>query len=145
LAGSALPAAFGVAPATAQPAANQPEGPPQGARGHADLATLFTAFDAWRTPPAVDGVVDYSPAAVDRRRAELRGFQAQLPDFAVARWDRHQQVDYLAVRAQMDLEDFNLNILKPWARDPGMYVDELQRLAYTDLPLKADALARFRA
>ncbi|NIJ66207.1 hypothetical protein FHR20_003180 [Sphingomonas leidyi] len=145
LAGSATPAAFGVAPATAQPAANQPDGPPQGARGHADLVTLFTAFDAWRTPPAVDGVVDYSPAAVDRRRAELRGFQAQLPDFAVARWDRHQQVDYLAVRAQMDLEDFNLNILKPWARDPGMYVDELQRLAYADLPPKGEARARFRA
>ena len=30
------------------------------------------------------------------------------------------QVDYLAVRAQMDLADFTLNVTRPWARDPGM-------------------------
>ena len=144
LAGSATAATFGPAPASAQ-TAPRPEAPPSGTRGYADLVTLFTAFDSWRKPPAVDGVVDFSPATVEKRRAALRDFQAKLPDFAVASWDRHQQVDYLAVRAQMDLQDFNLNILKPWARDPGMYVDELQSLAYTDLPLKGAALATFRA
>jgi hypothetical protein len=145
LAGSAMPAGFGIAPAIAQQTAPEPDGPPRGRGSHADLVALFTAFDAWSKPRAVNGVVDYSPAAVEKRRAELREFQAQLPDFAVASWDRHQQVDYLAVRAQMDLQDFSLNILKPWARDPGMYVDELQRLAYTDLPLKGEALANFQA
>ena len=144
LAGSATPAAFGPAPASAQ-TAPRPDAPPSGTHGYADLVALFATFDAWRKPPAVDGVVDFSPATVEKRRAALREFQAKLPDFAVASWDRHQQVDYLAVRAQMDLQDFNLNILKPWARDPGMYVDELQSLAYTDLPLKGAALATFRA
>ena len=144
LAGSATAATFGPAPASAQ-TAPRPEAPPSGTRGYADLVTLFTAFDSWRKPPAVDGVVDFSPATVEKRRAELRDFQAKLSDFAVASWDRHRQIDYLAVRAQMDLQDFNLNILKPWARDPGMYVDELQELAYTDLPLKGAALADFRA
>lgn len=119
--------------------------PPDGKGSYDQLTALFTAFDAWKTPRMIDGVVDYSPAAVDKRRSELRAFQARLPDFGVARWNRHQQVDYLAVRAQMDLQDFTLNVTKPWARDPGMYVDELQRLAYTDLPLKGDALAAFRA
>jgi hypothetical protein len=138
-AGLAMPRAI------AQSAPAQPDGPPHGQGSYADLVTLFTAFDRWRTPAAVDGVVDYSPAVVAKRRAELRDFQARLPDFAVASWDRHQQVDYLAVRAQMDLQDFNLNILKPWARDPGMYVDQLQELSYTELPLKGAALAGFRA
>jgi hypothetical protein len=45
--------------------------------------------------------------------------QAQLPGFAVAKWDRHQKADYLAVRAQLDQQDFILNITKPWARDPA--------------------------
>jgi hypothetical protein len=129
----------------AEQAAAAPVGPPDGKGSHDALVTLFTTFTEWKTPKAVDGVVDYSPATVDKRRAELRTFQAKLPDFAVARWNRHQQVDYLAVRAQMDLQDFTLNVTKPWARDPGMYVDELQRLAYTDLPVEDPALAAFRA
>ena len=131
--------------AVAAQAAAQPAGPPDGKGSYQDLVALFGTFNSWKTPPAVNGVVDYSPAAVNRRRAELKAMQAKLPDFAVARWDRHQQVDYLAVRAQMDLADFTLNVTRPWARDPGMYVDELQRLAYVDLPLKGDALTAYQA
>lgn len=131
--------------ATTGQAVQEPASPPDGQGNYDQLVALFTAFNRWRTPEAVDGVVDYSPPAVDKRRAELRAFQAKLPDFAVARWDRHQQVDYLAVRAQMDLADFTLNITKPWARDPGMYVDELQRLAYTELPIEGAERVKFRA
>ncbi len=131
--------------AVAEQGAAEPAGPPDGKGSHEDLVELFGTFNSWKTPAAVDGVVDYSPAAVNRRRAELRSMQAKLPDFAVARWDRHQQVDYLAVRAQMDLADFTLNVTKPWARDPGMYVDELQRLAYVELPLKGGALTSYQA
>ncbi|APW71785.1 MULTISPECIES: DUF885 family protein [Sphingopyxis] len=143
LAGASSP--IPVAAAATQQAAPGPDGPPDGQGSYDDLVTLFAAFTEWKTPTAVNGVVDYSPATVEKRRAELRAFQAKLHDFGVARWDRHRQVDYLAVRAQMDLMDFTLNVTKPWARDPGMYVDELQRLAYTDLPLKGDALTAFRA
>lgn len=134
--------------AEASPAAveaAQPAGPPDGQGSYQELVTLFDAFNAWKTPTPVDGIVDYSPQTMATRRAELAAFQAKLPDFAVARWDRHQQVDYLAVRAQMDLQDFTLNITKPWARDPGMYVDELQRLAYADLPLAAEMREPFQS
>ncbi len=130
--------------ASPQPSEERLPGPPNGPRSYQDFVSLFTEFHAWRSQRPADGVVDYSPAAVDARRARLRQFQAQLPEFAVASWDRHQQVDYLAVRAQMDLEDFTLNVTKPWARDPGMYVDEIQRLAYTELPLAGAELDAFR-
>jgi hypothetical protein len=69
----------------AEQAAAAPVGPPDGKGSHDALVTLFTTFTEWKTPKAVDGVVDYSPATVDKRRAELRTFQAKLPDFAVAR------------------------------------------------------------
>jgi len=124
--------------------AAQPAGPPNGSGSYGDFVALFTEFHGWRTARPADGVVDYSPAAVERRRGQLQAFQARLPNFAVAGWDRHQQVDYLAVRAQMDLEDFTLNVTKPWARDPGMYIDEIQRLAYAELPLQGADLATFR-
>ncbi|WAC22542.1 DUF885 family protein [Blastomonas sp. SL216] len=137
------------APALAQAAPAAPiersVGPPQGSAAYAELVTLFTQFNEWKSPKPVNGIVDYSPATVARRRAELAAFQAKLPGFGVAGWDRHQQVDYLAVRAQMDLQDFTLNITKPWARDPGMYVDELQRLAYSDLPLDGAQRSAFQA
>lgn len=129
---------------TAAQTAERPAGPPNGQGSYDDFVAMFTRFHAWRTERPADGGVDYSPAAVERRREQLRTFQAFLPNFAVAQWDRHQQVDWLAVRAQMDLEDFTLNVTKPWARDPGMYVDEIQRLAYTDLPLQGAELAAFR-
>ncbi|MDM7929779.1 DUF885 family protein [Blastomonas fulva] len=143
---SAAPqAAASAAASAATPTIAPPAGPPQGAAGYDAFVTLFDQFNSWKTPKAVDGIVDYSPATVAKRRAELASFQARLPDFAVAKWDRHQQVDYLAVRAQMDLQDFALNITKPWARDPGMYIDDLQRLAYVDLPLDTTARAPFQA
>ncbi|MHB9881172.1 DUF885 family protein [Pacificimonas sp. ICDLI1SI03] len=138
---SILPVA--AATASAQTTADAPA-PPDGERGYEELVSLFSEFREWQTLTPVNGVVDYSPAVVDKRRADLRVFQAQLPEFAVSGWDRHRQVDYLAVRAQMDLQDFTLNVTKPWARDPGMYVDELQRLAYNDLPLSGADLDVFR-
>lgn len=137
------PSSGAAAPAATLSTAH-PAGPPAGRRSYPELVKLFTDFNAWKSPPAANGIVDYSPAAVAQRRSELKAFQKQLPDFAVASWDRHRQVDYLAVRAQMDQQDFMLNVTKPWARDPGMYVDALQRLAYPDLPLDASALAAFQ-
>ncbi|WP_235302693.1 DUF885 family protein [Sphingopyxis sp. MWB1] len=119
--------------------------PPDGRADYKTFTALFEQYEAWRKKAGAGVMADYSPATVDERRERLRRFQAELPRFAVARWDRHQQVDYLAVRAQMDLMDFTLNVTKPWARDPGLYVDELQRLAYKELPLEGDALAELRA
>lgn len=144
-----LAASGGLAQANEAPArtanAAQPAGPPNGQGSYQELVALFDAFNAWKTPTSVDGIVDYSPQTMATRRKELAALQGKLPNFGVARWDRHQQVDYLAVRAQMDLQDFTLNVTKPWARDPGMYIDELQRLAYVDLPVDADKRGPLRA
>jgi hypothetical protein len=117
---------------------------PNGTASYEDLVALFAEFRRWKEPKMVAGVVDYSPPTVERRRAELKDLQARLPSFGVAGWDRHKQVDYLAVRAQMDQEDFLLNVTKPWARDPGYYIDELQRLAYSELPIADDKLPAFQ-
>lgn len=119
-------------------------GPPTGTRSYDELVTLFTEFADWKDARPADGVVDFSPATVEERRRKLKIYQSKLPQFAVASWDRKQQVDWLAVRANMDQHDFLLNVSKPWARDPGMYVDELQRLAYTDLPLEGEKLVAFQ-
>ena len=35
-------------------------------------------------------------------------------------WPIEQQVDHHIVRAEMNGLDFNIRVLKPWARDPGL-------------------------
>ncbi len=146
LAGIIMPTAANASTPADRPDKTTPESNiPAGKRSYEELVALFAAFDEWRTLQPIEGVIDYSQSTVKRRKEELRAFQAQLPDFAVASWDRHRQVDYLAIRAQMDLADFTLSVTKPWARDPGMYADEVQRLAYVELPLQGNELSEFRA
>jgi len=118
--------------------------PPNGERSYNDFVFLFSEFHDWRNAGPNDGTISYSPEWTDNRRTELHELQKRLPDFSVAGWDRHQQVDYLAVRAQMDLEEFTLTITKPWARDPGLYIDKIQKLAYTDLPLEEGKQDEFK-
>ena len=61
-AGSPIP----VAAAATQQAAPGPDSPPDGQGSYDDLVTLFAAFIEWKTPTAVNGVVDYSPATVEK-------------------------------------------------------------------------------
>lgn len=121
----------------AMPAAAQSgkAGLPDGPGDPAALVALFDEFRAWKAAQSGGGPVDYSPAAIVRRQAELGAFQARLGAMGAARRDRHQEVDFLAVRAQMDEQDFLLRVGRPWARDPGFYTDPLLRIAFTELPV----------
>jgi hypothetical protein len=118
--------------------------PPNGEGSYEDFVSLFSDFHAWRNAQPSEQSIIYSPAWTKTRQTELRNFQNRLPNYSVAQWDRHKQVDYLAVRAQMDLEEFTLNITKPWARDPGLYIDTIQKLAYTNLPLPIGTESAFK-
>lgn len=114
--------------------------PPDGDAGYDDLLKLFADYQAWKTPAAIDGVVDYSPAAIERRRAEAIALQRRMDEMGVARWPVAQQVDYLTVRAELDQQEFILNITRPWSRDPVFYVGGLQATAFTELPASGNAL-----
>jgi hypothetical protein len=87
---------------------------------------------------------DYGAQAMAARLSELRQFQRGLDDFAVADWPLRQQVEFLAVRAKIDEEEFTLRVSRPWSRDPGFYVDRMLRLTFTELPVSGDALAEFK-
>ena len=113
-------------------------GPPNGTGSYEDLLSLFEQFQIWKTPAAVDGVVDYTPAAVERRRNEIRAMQRRMDDMGVKRWSVPQQVDYLTVRAELDQQEFILHVTRPWSRDPVFYLSGLQPVAFTELPLSGD-------
>lgn len=151
-----MAAAVALAPlaALAQPAMDQSElaGPPSGAGSYQDLVSLYDEFLSWKDDAPIvgeisdsapwSGVADYSDEAVAERRAQLNAFMDRMMDMNVAAWDQSQQADYLAVRAKLDEHNFLLNVSKPWARDPGFYVDQMLTVPFAELPLEGDALEK---
>jgi len=130
------------------------DGMPTGSGAYADFVELFDEFLTWQDPERAkktqslvdvagletDVYPDFGADAMASRLAELRKFQSRLDAFAVDEWPREQQVEFLAVRAKMDQEEFTLRVSRPWSRDPGFYVDRMLRLTFTDLPVQGDAL-----
>ena len=119
-------------------------GPPAGQGSYDDLRTLFSEIDQWSPYSGSAVERDFRPAAITARKAELSNFQAELADMNVAAWPREQQVDWLAVRAHLDQQDFILNVTRPWSRDPAFFVLELIEPTFTELPARGDDLAALR-
>lgn len=56
------------------------------------------------------------------KAAELARWRKRLDAIVPKSWPIEQQIDYRLVKAEMNGFDFNLRVLRPWARDPGFYV-----------------------
>ena len=87
-----------------------------------DLTTLFAEWRAFERPALREGAPDYTTAAMARKRADLRNWQARLQAIDTTGWSTEQQIDWHLVRAEMNGLDFYLRVLKPWERDPAYYV-----------------------
>ena len=86
-----------------------------------DLVALFDEFLVFERPPLKEGAPDYTAAAVAARQAKLKTFQSRLTALDPKDWPIEQQVDHALVRATMNGLDFDLRVLRPWARDPAYY------------------------
>lgn len=113
---------------------------PSGNRTYTSLVKLTEQFVVWKE--AGNDPLLRSAKQTSSRLKELSAMQAELADMAVSDWDRAKQADYLTVRAAMDQHDFLLQVSKPWERDPGYYVDRMQRLTFVDLPIEGSALRK---
>ncbi len=103
-----------------------------GPGSHADLVRLFEEWRAFEMPDFVDGVPDYTAAAMARQRAELPRWRARLDALAPEGWSVAEQIDWHLVRAEMNGLDFDHRVRRPWARDPAFYVTLF--LAESDVP-----------
>ena len=90
--------------------------------GRPDLVALFTEWRAFQTPKVVNGVPDYTPAAMARQHGELEEYRRRLASLDPRAWPVWQQVDYQIVRAEMNGLDFDYRVLRPWERNPDFYV-----------------------
>jgi hypothetical protein len=102
---------------------------PEGAMSAAsvsDYQSLVELWKKWRQfePPVIASCVpDYSAAAMSQRAPLLAGFQRQLTAIDSSGWSVAQLGDKKLVAAEMNGMDFELRVLKPWARDPSFYAN----------------------
>jgi uncharacterized protein (DUF885 family) len=96
------------------------------------LVRLFTEWRTFEHPAIHDGVPDYSPKAMAAQAAELPTWQKRLAAIDTNGWSIQQLNDLKLVKAEMNGLDFNLRVLKPWARDPAFYLNILP--ARSDVP-----------
>ena len=87
-----------------------------------ELVTLFHEWRAFERPAFVDGVPDYTAAAMAAQHRALPRWQARLQALDPSSWTVAQQIDWHIVRAEMNGLDFDHRVRKPWARDPAFYV-----------------------
>ncbi|MDV6331175.1 DUF885 family protein [Asticcacaulis sp. 201] len=89
-----------------------------------DYRQLTELSAKWRTfePPAVKACApDYSASAMAEKARGLADFQQKLTAIDTAGWTTAQIGDAKLVAAEMNGMDFDLRVLKPWARDPSFY------------------------
>ena len=89
-----------------------------------EYQSLVELWTKWRRfePPVVENcVADYGHAAMSEKAQELAKFQHQLASIDTSGWSAEQLVDKKLVAAEMNGMDFDLRVLKPWARDPSFY------------------------
>jgi hypothetical protein len=110
-------------------------GSPSGAGSrHEDLVALFGEWRAFQQPALVEGVPDYTAAAMSAQYRDLARFRRRLDALDTRGWPVARQVDWHLVRAEMNGLDFDHRVLKPWASNPAFYV--------TFFPSQSDQPAR---
>ena len=87
-----------------------------------DLVTLFTEWRAFQRPKVVNGVPDYTAAAMAAQRDRLTAFQRRHAALDTTGWTTAQQVDWHIVRAEMNGLEFDHRVIRPWAKNPAFYV-----------------------
>ncbi|MFL5441094.1 MAG: DUF885 family protein [Myxococcales bacterium] len=105
--------------ACAAPSKPKPEVPSD---RYEDLLRLFTAWRDFQRPKIVDGVPDYTAAAMEAQHRDLPSWQRRLAAFDARSWTVAQKVDREIVRAEMNGLEFDHRVLRPWSRDPAFYV-----------------------
>lgn len=112
--------------------------------GYERLVAIHTEFQKLRQPSVRNGVPDYTAPTMAAQKRGVASLQERLGTIDSRSWPVPQRVDYHVVRAGLNDLEFQHRVVRPWQRDPGLYVDAIRRAPYTDVPAAGDALARLR-
>jgi Bacterial protein of unknown function (DUF885) len=87
-----------------------------------DLVALFGEWRGFQRPKLIDGVPDYSAAAMAAQHQGMASYRDRLAGIDPSGWPIPQQANYHIVRAEMNGLDFDHRVLKPWASNAAFYV-----------------------
>ncbi len=90
-----------------------------------DLLEIFDAARALRQPRIVDGIPDYTAAAVETQRRALLALRVRFDALDPAAWPVRDRVDYLLVRSDLDMLDYGLNVYRATSRSPNFYLSSV--------------------
>jgi hypothetical protein len=76
----------------------------------------------FQKPPVVNGVPQYTRAAMSDQFQKLPDLQSRLAALDSSAWAVPQQIDWYLVRAEMNGLAFDHRVRKPWSNDPAFYV-----------------------
>ncbi|HQZ15375.1 MAG TPA: DUF885 family protein [Vicinamibacteria bacterium] len=123
----------------AGPAGARSPGPAREAQGpmnsHQDLVAFFKEWREFQKPVLLDGVPDYTAAAMAKQRAALdQTWRKRLAAFDTSAWPLAERNDHRIVEAELNGLDFDHRVLRPWANDPSFYVMGLD--SESDVPAR---------
>ena len=90
-----------------------------------DLTRIFLAAQDLRQPVIVEGIPDFSTAAVEGQKAELGKLRARLDGLDPAHWPMPDKVDYLIVRSELDMLDYGFHVYRATSRNPAFYLSSI--------------------
>lgn len=90
-----------------------------------DLTEIFFAIRDLRQPRLIDGIPDFSAAAVEVQKAGLAKLRTRFAEFDPSGWSVRDQVDYLIVRSELDMLDYGLNVYRARSRSPNFYLSSI--------------------
>ena len=97
----------------------QPSPAPPGS--YAALVALFAEWRQAQKPRVVAGVPDYGPEGIAALGQRLAAMRARLATIEASGLTPSQRIDRRLVEAEMNGLDFDLRVLRPWARNPAFY------------------------
>lgn len=112
--------------------------------GWDDLVALDSELSTLSRPHRQNGVPQFGPGAMASRAQSITDVQAGLASLDATNWSVSGKVDYLLVWAKANGMEFEHRVTRPWQRDPILYLDQVRRVPYTDLPLTGEAASRWR-
>ncbi len=112
--------------------------------GWDDLVELDTELAALRAPQRQGGVPQFGVAAITARADATADVQNRLRNIDASSWSVAGKVDYLLVWAKANGMEFEHRVIRPWQKDAILYLDQVRRVPYVDLPLRGQEAVRWR-
>lgn len=95
--------------------------PAAAADGYGALISLFKEWRRFQPPKVANCLPDYSAAAMAEQANGLAAFKKRLAAIDASKWSAARRNDRALVEAELNGMDFDLRVLRPWARDPSFY------------------------